>query len=324
MRFYATIHKISLGDTVDETEIKYILSRKGIDDEFGGNASPILPDGTMISIPIPGSRPEMKYDALQLPQTVIHTLRDNGIEINSYNELMAQLEIFPKLKKNPIETCHLDPDLRIETWPNRDNNWRGIFGQDSRALSHLYKQNVRIGDIFLFFGTFRHTKITDGKIDFVGSRLHVIFGYLKINDIISDTTKWCPKWIINSNFEPWMSYHDHAQPELRNKKKNCIFAARYQKPLDVGLKDYGVFKFDKRLVLTREDQGNKSYWRQELFADKQGQFNPGFRISWHGENFKGKLIDGAFHSTGKGQEFVISPGQRFRQYVNSLWSLVTE
>lgn len=33
--------------------MKFILSRKGFDSGYGGCASPILPDGTMLSIPIP-------------------------------------------------------------------------------------------------------------------------------------------------------------------------------------------------------------------------------------------------------------------------------
>ena len=34
--------------------MKVILSRKGFDSSYGGCASPILPDGTMLSMPIPG------------------------------------------------------------------------------------------------------------------------------------------------------------------------------------------------------------------------------------------------------------------------------
>jgi hypothetical protein len=33
--------------------MKVILSRKGFDSEYGGIASPILPDGTLLSLPIP-------------------------------------------------------------------------------------------------------------------------------------------------------------------------------------------------------------------------------------------------------------------------------
>ena len=33
--------------------MKVILSRKGMDSKSGGMASPILPDGTLLSLPIP-------------------------------------------------------------------------------------------------------------------------------------------------------------------------------------------------------------------------------------------------------------------------------
>jgi hypothetical protein len=37
--------------------MKVILSRKGFDSASGGMPSPILPDGTLISLPIPCDRP---------------------------------------------------------------------------------------------------------------------------------------------------------------------------------------------------------------------------------------------------------------------------
>ena len=44
--------------------MKIILSRKGFDAEAGGFASPILPDGTMVSLPIPDDSSVVKYDEL--------------------------------------------------------------------------------------------------------------------------------------------------------------------------------------------------------------------------------------------------------------------
>lgn len=36
--------------------MKIILSRKGFDSSYGGYPSPILPDGSLLSIPIPSMR----------------------------------------------------------------------------------------------------------------------------------------------------------------------------------------------------------------------------------------------------------------------------
>jgi len=41
--------------------MKVILSRKGFDSEFGGYPSPILPNGQMISLPIPDQNEELRY-----------------------------------------------------------------------------------------------------------------------------------------------------------------------------------------------------------------------------------------------------------------------
>jgi len=50
--------------------MKVILSRKGFDSGYGGFPSPVLPDGTMLSLPIPVSSGGMvfsvKMEALNL------------------------------------------------------------------------------------------------------------------------------------------------------------------------------------------------------------------------------------------------------------------
>lgn len=46
---------------------KIILSRKGFDSKYGGIPSPILPDGAMLSFPIPANSKEtvsLTYEAL--------------------------------------------------------------------------------------------------------------------------------------------------------------------------------------------------------------------------------------------------------------------
>ena len=44
--------------------MKIILSRKGFDAEYGGQPSPILPDGTLLSMPIPYPDEVIKYTDL--------------------------------------------------------------------------------------------------------------------------------------------------------------------------------------------------------------------------------------------------------------------
>lgn len=58
--------------------MKVILSRKGFDSGYGGWASPILPDGRMLSLPIPASNGLVSYDDLSAGngQTYLETMRE--------------------------------------------------------------------------------------------------------------------------------------------------------------------------------------------------------------------------------------------------------
>lgn len=44
--------------------MKVVLSRKGVDSQYGKLASPILPDGTLLSLPIP-SDDELTYSEIK-------------------------------------------------------------------------------------------------------------------------------------------------------------------------------------------------------------------------------------------------------------------
>ncbi len=44
--------------------MKLILSRKGSDSKYGRMPSPILPDGTLLSLPIPSADSDIGYDLL--------------------------------------------------------------------------------------------------------------------------------------------------------------------------------------------------------------------------------------------------------------------
>ena len=58
--------------------MKIILSRKGFDSSNGGIPSPILPDGTLLSLPIPGKFDNLSFDDLNY----------NGV---SFSNILRQL-----------------------------------------------------------------------------------------------------------------------------------------------------------------------------------------------------------------------------------------
>jgi hypothetical protein len=159
--------------------MKIILSRKGFDSSHGGCPSPIMPNGDLISLPIP-SKDLIKYSDLQVDSN------------RSYYNLIDELKI-KNIDNN--SQCHLDPDLRRDVIKGR-RNWKPCFGQINQSQTHLYRRGIKEGDLFLFFGWFKQTEIKNGNLQFKKSApyLHVIFGYLQIGKIMHvDTEKKVPK-----------------------------------------------------------------------------------------------------------------------------------
>ena len=261
--------------------MKVILSRKGFDSGTGGYPSPILPDGTLLSLPIPDATSDIKYSDLNYKDT-------------SYYELMKSLK-GTYLKDNGNKSslskntsCHLDPDLVYDVFA-RDKGWRGVFGQIDRAQSHLENQEVQEGDLFLFFGWFRKTIISDGKLKFDPSDKlgrHIIYGYLQVDEIIQADDQ--------RKLKSWMEYHPHALESRLCRNKNTLYIAKEKLSFMEGLPGYGTFKYEKHRALTKEGEQNRSYW------DLPRQLRE-FDISCHK---KSDWTEEYFKSNARGQEFV--------------------
>ena len=126
--------------------MKIILSRKGFDSSSGKQANPILPDGTLLSLPIPDKEDTISFSSLKW----------NGM---SYYDIIHSLN--PKTKYTIDSRCHLDPDLRKGV-KDRLPNWKPAFGQCEAAQGLLSNAKVQKGDIFLFFGWFRQAAPASG------------------------------------------------------------------------------------------------------------------------------------------------------------------
>lgn len=277
--------------------MKIILSRKGFDSAYGGYPSPILPDGRMISLPIPSESERIAYSDLKL----------NFENYETYYHLMKDL--IPKIKINgryqeltPSTRCHLDPDI-YPNLLNRPAQWKPLFGQIGNAQSHLEHQKVKIGDIFFFFGTFQRTEYRNGRLKFVASHLdkpkHIIFGYLQIGEIIK----------INSEAKvpSWMGYHPHLDEKRKKSKNNTIYIAKDTLTFDSDFLGAGTFNFHHSLVLTKKGF-SKSCWALPSFFKK-------VRISYHSpKNWKRDC----FQSVGRGQEFVIQCNTTVERWAREL------
>ena len=281
--------------------MKIILSRKGFDSQYGKINSPILPDGTLLSLPIPQQNDTIKYDQLIYQD-------------KTYLQIINDLS--PNWNKNyPNEqTAHLDPDLRIDTYKDRKTGWRAIFGQSAAAQGHLNKQGVGIGDIFLFFGSFAKTKIINEKYTYVkeldypnGS--HIIFGYLQIGEIHrANQNNEFP------NLPEYAKQHSHANREYRDhkgneRKKNCMYITSDKlTSLDSSLPGAGTLKYSKSRILTKKGM-KKSMWDLPMDIFKKQ------KISYHSEK---SIFPNYFQSAAKGQEFIIDANEEIIEWVKKI------
>ncbi|MBU0487540.1 MAG: hypothetical protein KKD31_06260 [Bacteroidetes bacterium] len=269
---------------------KIIFSRKGIDSQYGGGNSPIMPDGKLISIPIPQDNRE---DGIPYQNV-------RAIGELSFKELIDQLK-----KNNRGENCHLDPDLR-ESVISREKGWRPIFGQKSGAVTHLIESNnVAVGDIFIFYGNFREVVKNNesGKYEYTMQHpRHIIFGYLVIDSIWDIGNKPFPEYKFDKKKLPgWAKSHAHFK--FTQDAHNCLFVAR--EDFKKGIPGAGTFIYNDILALTKLGY-NRSLWElDELFAPDKVKIscheNPD-RFTQDKSNKKVQL-----HTVGIGQEFVVTP-----------------
>ena len=269
--------------------MKLILSRKGFDSSVGGHASPILPDGRMVSLPIPSSLDTLEYSSLRL---------SGGV---SYADVIDELDAGAKIGE---KGAHLDPDLVKSTMPRRPN-WQPSFGQIGAAAGHLRNQRVNEGDLFLFYGWFRHASEIGGRLQFSGggNGFHAIFGYLCVGSVLAANG--------DAELPDWLTTHPHASPERMAKSTNTIYIASNQFSDEPGLPGAGVFRFDRALILTKPGY-SRSRWSldPDLFRHLE--------ISYHTQN---AWKDGYFQSYPRAQEYVV---QADTQLVDWAYGLINQ
>ena len=269
--------------------MKIILSRKGFDSSFGGYPSPIMPDGRMVSLPIPSKDDTASFGNIFSGE-------------QSYLEMIS--DILPciklngeKISLNSGTTCHLDPDLNKSTI-KRLGGWKPMFGQTDAAETHLNNQGVKERDLFLFFGWFRRTISMEGRLVFDkkdrGSQ--IIYGYLQIGR----------KVIVDHDRIPeWAKYHSHADVSIPRKKNNSIYIAKDGLSWNPQMRGAGCFYFDEELVLTK-DGCSRSRWKQLNFLKC---------MSFHSE---ASMKKDYFQSAARGQEFVISDNEEAETWAKEL------
>lgn len=265
--------------------MKIILSRKGFDSASGGQPNPIMPDGTLLSLPIPSGNDDKVY--------TYSSLKWNGI---SYYDIIYSLKT--KTKISPNDYCHLDPDLRKNVC-DRASGWKPAFGQIDAALTHLRNNNVSVGDLFLFFGWFRKTEVINSRLVYVKGApdLHVIYGYMQVGKIIEHKED-VPLWLKN---HPHYSYNN-----LWEKNSNAIFLPSKDLSLIPEKKGCDVLCYRQDRVLTKAGMSRGCWNLPDFFKNVQITYHP---HPWKNEYFK---------STGRGQEFVLEASPEIIEWTKKI------
>ena len=75
--------------------MKIVFSRKGYDWANGGTPSPVMPDGTMLSLPIPqcGDNPNVRSDLIHCAALVVTLVSGSLKPISSLNTLLQHLHL---------------------------------------------------------------------------------------------------------------------------------------------------------------------------------------------------------------------------------------
>jgi hypothetical protein len=249
---------------------RIVLSRKGFDSTTGVIHSPVI-DEIFYSLPIPEGGSDLFYK----------DLKAKGIALDL-------LTIIRQLGAKQYSECHVDPNLNPKLYGlDTEDGWSPAFGQDEAALSHLLETNgIKSGDVFLFFGRFKHAKFNMNRIEYSKSKeFHAIFGFMEIGEIVNIkmglTAEMKEKYFNHPHVKHQEYYHNNSTLFIPANKSKHGFA-----------KTVGTFKFSKDLVLTSDD-GKLSDWQMP-------------KPFW-GKNFTYKLnIDkkGKVKSPGRGQEMV--------------------
>ncbi len=239
----------------------------------------------MLSLPIPDRRSTVTYEEIT----------HDGQSIGDLVENLTGGRV-PRWHR-----AHLDPDL-VESARPRRAGWRPIFGQTGPAQGHLRKFGVGPGDLFLFFGLFRPTRLEERKLTWAKDELprHLIWGWLQVSEVLSPH-------LLERQAVAWALDHPHFQ--RGEERNNTVYVARSR--LELGLRlgaeiaGSGVFStFRRELQLTANGAARSTNWILPAFFLPQ----PGrTALSFHSDPGRWEHQDGQalLSAAARGQEFVL-------------------
>jgi len=260
--------------------MRIIFSRKGFDQSAGGFASPIFPDGTLFSVPIPDNRSSHCYDGLAFQyqgtpiQEILNQITNGTIHNNK--------KTYECDYTNPMQGCHHDP--MVLSASNRL-----VLGQTGKSESHLRGQGVGCGDIFLFYGWFRAIEQADGRWIYKrdAANVHVIWSYMTVlASLPLDTDADKKAALIRF---PELQDHPHLIPEWASFP-NGIYVS----------KEYALFSFSAERCLTdTKNYVGRATWRLPGYFNRPQAFSHLKAFTPEGDS------EVVVRYRGRGQEFVL-------------------
>lgn len=179
--------------------MKIIFSRKGFDSSAGGFPSLIFPDGSLFSVPIPSTKDGFFYADLKFSyegdsiQSILNDLTGEKIKNRSWNQCDYSLN---------LQRCHYDPMPLVDRAAI-------AFGQTGSSETHLRKNGVDSGDVFLFFGWFKQVEKIAGawKFKYAALDIHLIWAWMRIGELIELDSIESRKKALKQF--PYLSSHPH-------------------------------------------------------------------------------------------------------------------
>ena len=224
--------------------MRIIFSRKGFDSSAGGGPSPIV-NGAPLTLPIPAGVASRT------------TYGDLGLGVHAVKASRGKL--------SAKDLCHHDP-MFLE-------DGTCVFGQCGAAQTHLERQGVGLGDVFLFFGLFAEEETSEPH--------HRIFAYLRADEM-SSLTGGAPEELI-------ALAHPHA---LAMHHSNDV----------VWQGEGRVAKRASKALRLTVPEGPPSLWNRPEWLKRGG-------LSYH-DRPERWLRGGRLKSVARGQEFVADIGRR--------------
>jgi hypothetical protein len=182
---------------------------------------------------------------------------------------------------------------------HRPPGWRPLFGQAGAAQTHLARTGrIGPGDLFLFWGWYRHTHSTASGLSWAGepAGFHALHGWLEVGEIVAVTPETDLRWAAR-----------HPHLVRRDRPANTVYVAAHA----------GTFAYGEALRLSVPGSRLRSRWRVPAALHPDATGTP---LTYHGDPRRwrrdGDTVELA--AVHQGQEFVVPATDALEDWARTL------